>query len=264
MKKKVNDILKSVAGAGVVLGGAAAFGDADVLYTYAAEETDKQTTEADELVFAEMSASLYGSVSDKLSEGGSLTADEIKASEFISTASSESLENSLSESTYIEQSEATSTAMQNAYGDYADDLLSTENTTYKAENGDILLKQGNSYTYLYDGGSKSLALSSSQVSISGETATVKMDGLYIREDGSIASASNLADVNENSGTKVFIDGNYAVEKNGTWTALKVTYNQTDKVAVDSMVTYIGKERWLDENGNYIGASEEQQELNGTY
>ena len=39
MKKKVNDILKGVAGAGIALGGAAAFGELDVLYAAEIEQS---------------------------------------------------------------------------------------------------------------------------------------------------------------------------------------------------------------------------------
>ena len=42
MKKKVNDILKGVAGAGIALGGAAAFGELDVIYAYDSEQVDSE------------------------------------------------------------------------------------------------------------------------------------------------------------------------------------------------------------------------------
>ena len=42
MKKKVNDILKGVAGAGVALGGAAAFGEMDVVYASELEDVTSQ------------------------------------------------------------------------------------------------------------------------------------------------------------------------------------------------------------------------------
>ncbi|MBQ8633224.1 MAG: hypothetical protein IJ420_06425, partial [Lachnospiraceae bacterium] len=91
MKKKVNDILKGVAGAGIALGGAAAFGEMDVLYAAEIEQSD---VEQDELE-SELDEYAHGtemgteSVIDYASQSNSAN-DSTAGSQSTSTLESES------------------------------------------------------------------------------------------------------------------------------------------------------------------------------
>ena len=57
MKKKVNDILKGVAGAGIALGGAAAFGEGDLIYAAEMEQSESLSEEFEEQTYASASSS---------------------------------------------------------------------------------------------------------------------------------------------------------------------------------------------------------------
>ena len=53
MKKKTNDILKGVAGAGIALGGAAAFGEMDVIYAAEYESEQSELSEMENVMASE-------------------------------------------------------------------------------------------------------------------------------------------------------------------------------------------------------------------
>ena len=125
MKKKVNDILKGVAGAGVALGGAAAFGEADVLYTYAAEET---STESDSVLGQQASETVGDTLLDTYAEK-ELTAEEKaiseyeSASESIATSTAGSL--ALAQDQIVAGEEAYSAAEQE-YNSANEEFMATE------------------------------------------------------------------------------------------------------------------------------------------
>ncbi len=111
MKKKVNDLLKGVAGAGVALGGAAAFGEMDVVYASELEDVTSQNN-AEEYDLEDMYASLAAN--------SELTNDEKEALEYASTAIANSEANiskyeKMSESAYDSAAEVYGPATETFY-----------------------------------------------------------------------------------------------------------------------------------------------------
>ena len=243
MKKKVNNILKGVAGVGVALGGANAFSENDVLFATELDQVDEELEELEEQIESgsesgAASESLVESLSESNMESASLSdskvdsvskSQSIVASESASQTIQVSMANSTSESAYLSTSESAYNSAESVYGsEVANILLSPEyqtngNSISVAENGDILqVSADGTYTYWYNSGQSKLELNPMNVTFDEDgNPTVNFDGFYLKGDGTIGTASAATDPNERSGNKVFINGEYVVEDDGYWKAVVV-------------------------------------------
>ena len=171
------------------------------------------------------------------------------------TAESGSVDSKTSMSKYFSESESLSNFSSNLTSTYGDSLAAEvlSDKAYVVKSKDdlikegVLVKDGNGYlfTYYYNGIEMQTKLYGKNVKIDEKTGdvTIKWDGYYIRDDGTIELTSKIEDVNAHSGDKTFmtitennVDKNVFVKKeniDGTdyWVPVKVNNNY---------VEYIGK------------------------
>ena len=253
-RKKVNSVLKGMAVAGAAVGGVNSIQGADVVMAAELENSVTDTTSENE--FAGRSESISESLSENVKDSTSVSTSESLVDEesmsvsasicerrLLSESASESTSESAKQSDAAQGSESVASFVNDVtYASARDD--SVENSTYKSledvtkdnitdssktvyELGEdkVLVrnvdKSGVVYYKTAEGTIKELAVDAQAITDNPDgSVTVYFDGYYIDSDGTWKNTT-YTDYNNKSGNKVFINGNFVVDKDGAWQEILV-------------------------------------------
>ena len=266
-KNKMKGMLKGVAAAGIVAGGASAIPEADVVFAAELEESEMGSESQVDVEYLESASE---SASEYVSDSASTVESESEMASDIASQTDASMSQSLSELESQSQAVFDSTAETFGQEDAETMMgvlsnLGEDEKAYQTDKGNILVynETSDSYTIYYDhdvvDNSSENNYSVDSFVVDREVVTEDEDGSiyvdmsgYYTEDGIIKGAT-FVDYNVDSGNKVFINGNLVYEYENSY--YEVLYH-------NKPIQYVGKTH--NDNHVQILLDGEKAYLDGAY